>query len=52
MGGPLVGPKAQVFPKINFDGTPKYNCQKEWVIDKVPIGWSAFRHVANIQCDI
>ena len=20
--GPLVGPKAQVFPKINFDGTP------------------------------
>ena len=20
---PLVGPKAQVFPKINFDGTPK-----------------------------
>ena len=21
-GGPLVGPKAQVFPKINFDGTP------------------------------
>ena len=21
-GGPLVGPKAQVFPKIYFDGTP------------------------------
>ena len=22
-GGPLVGPKAQVFPKNYFDGTPK-----------------------------
>ena len=25
--GPLVGPKAQVFPKIIFDGTPDHDCQ-------------------------
>ena len=30
----------------------KYICQTEWVIDKVLISWSAFRHLANIQCDI
>ena len=24
-GGPLVGPKAQVFPKIIFDGTPNHD---------------------------
>ena len=34
---PLVGPKAQVFPKINFDGTPK--CSDPKLSFQPVLGW-------------
>ena len=47
-GGLLVGPKAQVFPKIIFDGTPNNddedaNDENGFCENEIVIGWRLFR---------